>query len=116
MRAAGLREAIPAPIDDRLDLVPRTGHQRRVHAEPGHVGELPVDLVMVLADLGDRRAAADHRHDALVRVDEVLSLLARRTRRGCSPPPTCRSEGRRSRAVEAPHPSGPGMLAMSPIT
>ena len=74
--AAGLGEAVPGPIDERLDLGPRTGHQAGVDAEPGHVRELAVDLVVALADLGDRRAAADHGHDPLVVVAEVLAALA----------------------------------------
>ena len=44
-----------------------------MYAQPGHVRELSMDLMVVLADLGDRRAAADHRHDALVAVGERLA-------------------------------------------
>ena len=97
--ASGLGEAVPAPVDDRLDLVAGSGHQAGVHAEPRHVRELTVDLVVVLPDLGDRRAPADHRHDPLVAVLERPFSACPRTRPRCCPPPRCRFAARPSRAV-----------------
>ena len=47
-----------------------------VHAEPGGERDHAVELVAVRPDLGDRGAAADHRHDALVVVVERLARLA----------------------------------------
>ena len=84
-------------------------------AEPGHVRELPVDLVVVLADLRDRGAAADHRHDALVLVVERLSRLALEVGEDVlrRPLPLCRATEPSCGSVS---PSGPGMLAMSPTT
>ena len=79
-----------------------------VHAEPGHVRELPVDLVMVLADLGDRRAAPDHRHDALVLVVEVLARLAVEVGEDVVRRPLRRSAAPPSRAAEASDRPGRG--------
>ena len=76
LRAARAREVVPAPGDERVDAVAHAGHQRRVDAEPGGEGDRAVQLVAVRAHLGDRGAAPDHRHDALVVVVEGLARLA----------------------------------------
>src|SRR4051794_7140423 len=73
---ARLGEVVPAPVDERLDAVADAAHQRRVHAQPRGEGDRAVQLVPVLADLGPRRAAADHRHQALVLVMERDTRLA----------------------------------------
>ena len=64
------------PGQERLHLGARVCEQLRVHAEPGGEGDPAVQLVSVLADLGDRRLPADHRHDSLVVVVEGLAELA----------------------------------------
>ena len=71
-----LENAVPAPVEEALDPVAHSRHQRRVDAEPGGVGDRAVQLVAVRADLGDRGAAPDHGHDALVVVVERLARLA----------------------------------------
>ena len=81
---------------------------RRVHAEPGRERDRAVHLAAALAHRGDRRAAADHRHDALVLVAERLRRRARRSRRAGSSRPTPRSGGPRSRAAGAARRPGPG--------
>ena len=60
---------------------------------PSHanVRQLAVELVMMPADLGDRRAAADHRHDPLVVVGEGLARLALQLGEYVLPPPRRRS-------------------------
>jgi hypothetical protein len=50
--------------------------QHGVDAEPGGEGEWALYLMAVLAHLGNGGVATDHRHDALVLVDEGLGTLS----------------------------------------
>ncbi len=100
LRPATLAEVIPAPVDEGVDAVAEARHEGGVDAEPGRERDPALELVVV-AHLGDRGAAADHRHDALVEVVERLAGLALDVGRGCSWRPTCRSAGRPSRAAAA---------------
>src|SRR3954449_1124641 len=67
---AAARQVVPAPVDERLDPVARAGHQDRVDAQPCEEGGKAVQLAPPRADLGERGAAPDHGHDALVAVRE----------------------------------------------
>ena len=69
-------EVVPGPGEEGVGLAVRAAEQHRVHAEPGGEGDRALDLVAVLADLGDGGVAADHRHDALVLVAEGLASAA----------------------------------------
>ena len=69
-------EVVPCPGHEGVGLAVRAAQQHRVDAEPGREGDRALDLVPVLADLGDGGVAADHRHDALVLVLERLGGLA----------------------------------------
>ena len=59
-------EEVPRPRDERVDTLADAAHQPRVYAEPRRERDVTVELVVVRAHLGDGRAVADHRHDALV--------------------------------------------------
>ena len=85
-----------------------------VHAEPGRERERSVDLTTARAHRGDRRAAADHRHDALVLVLERLRRPAREVRQQVLRGPLAALE-RHGAELRQGCPSGPGMLATSPI-
>ena len=67
------------PAKEGVHLGPGVGQQLGVHAKPSGEGEPAVQLVAVLADLGDRRLPADHGHDPLV---VVVELRGRRAARG----------------------------------
>ena len=97
-----------APVDERVDAGAHAGHQRGVDAQPGGERDRAVQLVAVRPDLGDRGAAADHRHDALVLVVERLGAACRRSRRAGCRPPTRRSAARPSRAGGAAAVRAPG--------
>ena len=96
---AHARDVRPSPVDDASQAGADAGHQRGVHAEPGRERDGPWTSRRRLAHRGDRRAAADHRHDALVLVLERLPRARRRSRRAGSSRPTRRSGAPRSRAV-----------------
>src|SRR3954463_2359108 len=68
--AAATREVVPSPVDERLDPVADAGHQQGVDTQPCEEGGQAVQLAPPRADLGERGAAPDHRHDALVAVRE----------------------------------------------
>jgi len=80
LRSAGLGEVVPAPVDECLDAVAHAAHQRGVHTQPGGERDRAVELVAMLADLGDGGASADHCHDPLVLVMERRRRLAGRLR------------------------------------
>ena len=70
-----LSEEVHGPALERIHPVAAAGHERRMDAEPGREGELPVELDPG-RHLGNRRSAPDHRHRALVEVVERLGRLA----------------------------------------
>ncbi len=75
-------EVVPGPGEEGVGLAVRAAEQHRVHAEPRRERDRALDLVAVLADLGDGGVAADHRHDALVLVVERARSCSRlRSRR-----------------------------------
>ena len=95
--AAAVGERVPGPVDERVDPGAGGVEQPGVHAEPGGEGDGAVQLVVVLAHLGDRGTVADHRHDALVVVLERRGLACRRsTARMLSGDRPARLEGDRS--------------------
>ena len=69
-------EEVPPPRHEGVDPLADAAHQPGVDAEPGGEGDVAVQLVVVGTHLGDGRAVADHRHDALVLVVEGLARLA----------------------------------------
>src|SRR5579862_9932611 len=71
---AGASEIPPRPLDESLDLGERGGQQRGMNAQPGGKRDRALQLVAVLANLGDSGVASDHRHDAFI---EILKLLPR---------------------------------------
>ena len=74
-------EVVPGPGQEGVGPAVHPAEQHGVHAEPGRERERTLDLVAVLADLGDGGVAADHRHDALVLVVERLRGSCRRCSR-----------------------------------
>ena len=86
-----------------------------MHAEPGGERDRAVQLVAVRSDLGDRGAAADHRHDALVVVVERLARLAGGVGEDVLGGPGAALQGDRAE-LRMRLPSGLGMLATSPTT
>ena len=74
--AAAVGERVPCPVDERVDPGAGRVEQPGVHPEPGGEGDRPVQLVVVLAHLGDRGTMPDHRHDPLVVVLERRGGLA----------------------------------------
>ena len=70
-------EVVPRPAQERVGPAVHTAEQHGVHAEPRRERHRAVDLVPVLADLGDGGVAADHGHDALVLVVEGLGRARR---------------------------------------
>ena len=107
-------EVVPGPGEEGVGLAVRAAEQHRVHAEPGGERDRSLDLVPVLADLGDRRVAADHRHDALVLVVEGLRSARRAARAGCSPRPRRPDCWATEPSWGSVVPSPSGMLATSP--
>ena len=85
-----------------------------VDAEPGREREQAVHLAPLRPDRSDRRAAADHRHDALVLVVERLARPAARSPPAGCARPICRSAAPRSRAVAAARRPGPGCWRSRP--
>ena len=75
LRRPFLSEEVHGPALERIHPVAAAGHERRMDAEPGREGELPVELDPG-RHLGNRRTAPDHRHRALVEVVERLGRLA----------------------------------------
>ena len=114
LRPSRLREVVPAPVDERVDAIADAGHQRRVDAEPGRERDRAVELVPVRADLGDRGAATDHGHDALVVVVERLARLAGRVGEDVLRGPCAALQRRPSPAAGTRGRPGLGMLATSP--
>src|SRR5262249_61885032 len=57
-------KVVPGPGQEGIDLGMHAAQQHRVHAQPRGEREGTLDLVAVLADLGDGGVAADHPHDA----------------------------------------------------
>jgi hypothetical protein len=63
-------EVVPGPLQEGIGLAVHAAEQHRVDPDPRRERNRALHLVTVLADLCDGRVAADHRHDALVLVDE----------------------------------------------
>ena len=89
-------EVVPGPSNECVSLAVHAAEQHCVYAEPGGEGDRALHLMVMLADLGNRRVAADHRHDALVLVDKGFGGLSVQLTENVLPRPLPRLLGHRA--------------------